>query len=488
MKRVPAAATVLGTVAMALALGASSAGAAVTVTSFTASPSIALAAAHPDFTTSLAFSYSSASDDVKRTTVALPAGLVGNPNAAAKCTSAQLAADACPAASKVGTVTSVAKQDLLPLLPGISASGDVYNVAPTGTEPARVGMVIRPLGGILGKFALSGPATVRIPGDYGLTVTFDDLPRALPAASGLLPIPVQIQSISLTLNGLVGGGTKAFMTNPTSCGGATTTATATSYASATPSSRTSTFTPTDCPHVPFTPSLGFISGAGNAGTPEGVIVVTSVPATELPRSQSHLSSTDVYLPAGTGVNGAALAAITPCTDAQLAVTSPAPPSCPASSRVGNTVLISPLVGTVSGSVYFAQGTAAAPLRLFITAQVTATQTAKFIATNALTATGLIRTTLANLPQTPVTTFALGFPGGPTGLLNAPSTCGTHAGAAVFTPWRGLPASGAFFTQAITRTATGAPCPPAATATPSSASGAAIPRSLRAALLAPVTGP
>jgi hypothetical protein len=480
MRRIQAAGTVVGTLA-ALALGVSSASAAVTVTSFTASPSTTVAAAHPNVTTAFAFSYSAASDDVKSTTVALPAGLVGNPNAAAKCTAAQLAADACPATSKIGTVSTSAKQDLLPLLPAITATGDVYNVAPTGTEPARVGMVIRPLGGLLGKFALSGAATVRVPGDYGLTVTFDNLPRALPALSGVVPIPVQIQSISLTLNGLVAGGTKAFLTNPTSCGAATTTATATSYASATPSSRTSSFTPTDCAHVPFTPSVAFYSGAGNAGAPEGVIVATGVPATELPRSQSHLSATDVYLPAGTSVNGAALGSITPCTDAQLAATSPAPPSCPASSRVGNTVLISPLVGTVNGSVYFAQGTATAPLRLFITAQVTATQTAKFIATNAITSNGLIKTTLANLPQTPVTTFALGFPGGPTGLLNAPPTCGSHAGAAVLTAWRGLPSFGAFFTQTITRTATGATCPAASA---SASQGATVPRSLRDRLLAP----
>jgi hypothetical protein len=461
MRRIQAAGMMVGTLA-ALTLGVSSASAAVTVTSFTASPSTTVAAAHPNVTTAFAFSYSAGSDDVKSTTVALPAGLVGNPNAAAKCTSAQLAADACPATSKIGTVSTAAKQDLLPLLPAITATGDVYNVTPTGTEPARVGMVIRPLGGLLGKFALSGAATVRVPGDYGLTVTFDNLPRALPALSGALPIPVQIQSISLTLNGLVAGGTKAFLTNPTSCGAATTTATATSYASATPSARTSSFTPTDCAHVPFEPGVAFAANAPKAGGVESLIAATTLPATELPRSQAHIRTTDVYLPNGTGINFAAIANITPCTDAQFAVGSAAAPACPASSQVGAAVLVSPLVGTTVGKVFFAQGTATAPLRQFISAQITPTQTAKFVAVNTLRPDGFIQTTLSNLPQTPVTTFALGFPGGPNGLLTAPAQCGVHYGAGVFSGWNGgfVPR---IATQNVTSTATGSPCPATAAA-------------------------
>jgi hypothetical protein len=456
---------VLGAAAVSTAiLGAASASAAVTVSSFSATPSTTAAGGHPNFTTTFNFSYSAASDDVKSTTVKLPAGLTGNPNAATKCTTTQLAADACPASSKIGTVTSVAQPDSpLPLvtLPAVTANGDVYNVAPTGSEPARIGMVIRPPAtALFGKFSQSGPASVRVPGDYGLTVSFDNLPRSLPALSGTVPIGVQIKSISLTLNGIVGS--KAFMTNPTSCGAATTTATATSYASATPSTKTSTFTPTDCAHVPFNPSIGFVANVVKAGAPEGVILATNVPANDLPRSQSHIRSTDVYLPLGTGVNVAALGAITPCTDAQLAINSAGAPTCPASSQVGIAVLISPLVGTSVGNVYFAQGTATDPLRMFISAKVTATQYAKFIATNTFLPTGAIKATLTNLPQTPVTTFALGFPGGPSGLLTAPATCGAHYAAGVFTPWRGLPLAGAFYAQTVNRTTTGAACPQAAT--------------------------
>lgn len=449
--------------AAAMALGAASASASVTVTSFSASPSTTAAGGHPNFTTAFRFSYSAASDDVKSTTVRLPPGLTGNPNAAAKCTTTQLAADACPAASKIGTVSSVAQPDSpLPLvtLPPVTANGDVYNVAPVGSEPARIGMVIRPpLTAVFGKFSLSGPASVRIPGDYGLNVTFDNLPRSLPAVSGLVPIGVQIQAISLTLNGVVGG--KGFMTNPTSCIAATTTASATSYASATPSTRTSAFTPTDCAGVPFNPSLGFLASAPKAGAPESLIVATGVPEGDMPRAQSHIRNTDVFLPAGTLPNFALLTRITPCTDAQLAVNSAAPATCPASSQVGVAVLRSPLVGTTLGKVYFGAGTAAAPLRQFITAQITPTQTAKFIAVNTLV-NGVIRATLTNLPQTPVTLFALGFPGGPNGLLDAPATCGAHYGVGVFSGWKGGAPIALLAGQNVTNDATGAPCPATAT--------------------------
>lgn len=156
---------------------------------------------------------------------------------------------------------------------------------------------------------------------------------------------------------------------------------------------------------------------------------------------------------------------------------------PASSKVGVVALVSPLVGTSIGDVWFGTGNAAAPLRLFITAKVTATQTAKFVANNTILANGVIKASLQDLPQTPVTTFLLAFPG-PTTLLQAPSTCVVHAGAAVFAPWSGTPPVGAFFTQRVTTAAAGAPCP--ATAAARAASTLRAPRLGRARMTARVT--
>jgi hypothetical protein len=124
-------------------------------------------------------------------------------------------------------------------------------------------------------------------------------------------------------------------------------------------------------------------------------------------------------------------------------------------------MVTPLLGTVVGSVYFGQGTAAAPLRIFITAKVTQTQTAKLIGVNHLGADGSILTTLSNLPQTPLDAFVLGFFGGPSGLLVSPG-CGTHTGGGLFASWSGAGA-GSLANVSISQTATGAPCPAGAAA-------------------------
>ena len=145
-------------VALAASLvGAASAQAAVSVTSFNATPSTTLAAAHPNFTTAIRLSYSNQSDDVRAVQTFLPPGLVGNPRSVGSCTTAQLNADTCPAGSKIGTTSSIARVEL-PLVPPTTSTGDVYNVVPTGNEPARIGIVLRPAiaGLTLGKVVALG--------------------------------------------------------------------------------------------------------------------------------------------------------------------------------------------------------------------------------------------------------------------------------------------------------------------------------------------
>src|SRR3954453_14429314 len=100
--RTPAIALV---VLLALALPAA-ASASVSVTNFKVTPSTTQAGGHPDVTIDTAFALSPTSDDVKSVGVVLPQGLVGDPNAAARCSAAAFAADSCPATSKVGTTTA----------------------------------------------------------------------------------------------------------------------------------------------------------------------------------------------------------------------------------------------------------------------------------------------------------------------------------------------------------------------------------------------
>ncbi len=437
----------------AFLLLAGSAQASVTLTSLSETPSTTEAGGHPDLTVSAHVSYSDSTDDLKSLQVFLPAGLIGNPSVVSKCTSAQLSSDTCPASSKIGSVTVTATAAGIPL--PVNAPGDVYNVAPTGTELARIGMVVRPLGGVLGKTSMSGPADIRVPGDYGLTTTFDNLPRTLPPVLGLVPIPITINAISLTLNGLVNGGTAAFVTNPTSCGPAGGGGLATSYESATPSGAFTGFTPTDCANEPFDPGISFTFGTTRASTPSSLTVAVSMPGGELPRRQSHLRTNVVILPVGTTLNPGLFTGLTPCTDAQFNTASAAAAACPASSQVGTLTFSTPVLGDLPGQVYFAAATPTRPLGLFIQIQI-GTKFAKLVANNSLSGPYII-TTLSNLPQTPFTNFALTFHGGANALVSTPP-CGATAGIGGFFPWSGNPGKFAIGPVTITQTSTGAPCP------------------------------
>jgi hypothetical protein len=436
-----------------LLVAAGAAKASVTVTSLPQTLSTTQAGGHPNLTIGAHFSYSDSTDDLKSFQVFLPPGMIGNPTVVAKCSSAQLASDTCPAASKIGTVSVTARAVGVPL--PVTAPGDVYDVTPTGSELARIGMVVRPAGGVLGKFSMSGPVDIRVPGDFGLTTTFDNLPRTLPPVLGAVRVPITIDAISLTLDGLVNGGTAAFLTNPTSCAHAGTAGLATSYESAQPSAGLAGFTPTDCAHEPFNPAISFSFGSTRASTPSALTVTVNMPAGELPRRQSHLRTNVVILPVGTTLNPGLFTGLVPCTDAQLNAGSSAAATCPASSQVGTVVFSTPVLGDLPGQVYFAAATPANPLRLFIQIQI-GSKSAKLVAINTLSGPYII-TTLSNLPQTPFTKFALTFHGGANALVDTPP-CGATAGIGGFFPWSGNPGQFALGGVTIAQTSTGAPCP------------------------------
>src|SRR6476661_5342614 len=138
--RTPAIALV---VMLALALPAA-ASASVSITSFKVTPSTTQAGAHPDLTVDTAFSLTPTSDDVKSVGVLLPQGLVGDPNAADRCSASAFAADNCPATSKVGTTTASVTATILLVETPQQVTGDVYDLQPQGSEPARLGIVLRP--------------------------------------------------------------------------------------------------------------------------------------------------------------------------------------------------------------------------------------------------------------------------------------------------------------------------------------------------------
>lgn len=320
---------------LALLALAAPAAAAPAVTGATAAPADVKAGAHSDFTVDFTIEGLGATaggDDLKSLRLDLPPGLVGNPLATGPvCTKEQLTADDCPAATKVGTTTTVADVAIGGLLPASDQSipGDIYNIATSGPEAARLGIVLRPAGG-LPKVILESPASLR-PADGGLTSVVDGIPRTATTPAG--EADLVIKRMTLTLLGTLPSG-KAFMTNPTSCGPAPTTITIGTYASAS-AAATATFTPTACDALPFAPRLSAKIGATRADARPGAKPAITVTVTQ-EEGEANAKRVAVTLP--TGFTSAIEALAGACDPVVYDAG-----GCPAASVIGSATAISPLL-------------------------------------------------------------------------------------------------------------------------------------------------
>src|SRR3954453_8853473 len=246
--------------------------AAAQALSFSPDPTVTLAnndaGAHSNVTIHMGFS----GGQVKDLTVGLPPGLVGNPNATDLCTVDQLNADACDSKTKVGSVTANATVTVLLLPVTLNVHGDLYNVTPQPGEPARFGIVLRPIKGDLCPL-LPQPACDVIPNilppvilqsavqlrpDFGLNTVINGIPNS---TSGL---PTTINSQDITLFGTAPGTGKAFMRNPTSCGTHTTNFSAVPYSGASDTA-TADFVTDNCSALDFSPAFTAEVGGATVG-------------------------------------------------------------------------------------------------------------------------------------------------------------------------------------------------------------------------------
>jgi hypothetical protein len=384
-------ALVLGLAAL-LALPAS-ASATVTMTDFKVEPSSKQGGGHPSVTITQAFSYDNTTDSVKDGFVRLQPGLLGNPQSAAFCTQAQFQADNCPAESKVGSVVIDAIAYALPFVGVPSTSnGIVYNMKPTGDEPARIGIVVEAAGG-LSKLFLQAPVYVRPgPDGYGLESTFADQPRNA-------GVPVQITKIALTFDAT--GSKGKFMRMPTSCAEGTSLSRANSWEAPTASSQKEfKMTPTGCGTLAFSPKAeGSMGAPGATKAHEFPPVSTTL---KFDPEEAALKRAEVILPLSLGPNlpGAQRACSRPQADAS---------NCPESSRVGTAIIDSPLQALpVRGPVYVAFNTAnpLPGLLVLLPAPVSVRLDGLVEPITAGT-----RNTFASNPDLPVRSFTLAFEGG-----------------------------------------------------------------------------
>jgi hypothetical protein len=331
--------------------------------------------------------------DVRDVAIELPPGLLANPQAVASCRQSERA---CPTDSQVGYFTIRAGS--------LALHGPIFNVAPSGAEPAELGLET-PLGLIPMRGRL-----VHTPAGYSLAV----------AANGLFALGVV--SIEITLWGVPGekahdsqrglscvgtetsveancsgGGlsygeeARAFLTMPSDCGVPAPVAIAWADSWQHPGEykmvESSLFPVDSCGGLPFGPELSVRPDSLRAEAPVGVDVGVGVPlgeasarvsapplrgaALELPQGMSINPSagTGAKVCAATGGEGIGLPSgadgegrlLSPAEVGEGEELSPggeavlAPGHCPEASTIGVAEAQSPLLaGTIAGRVYLAE--------------------------------------------------------------------------------------------------------------------------------------
>ena len=431
------------------------------VESVSASLSTTQAGAHADLTTSFKLTRDPGGMPFARTRdieVALPPGMIGNPQGVPQCTVAQLgnlpAESKCPLDSQVG-VTEVT------LIDPISGTftEPIYNMpSPGGDIVAR-----------LGFFAFEWPLFINVrldPTDYGLVASIEGVPSGanmLEATTTLWGIPaakshdeLRITPEEAASGDFPPGGREAglpeapFLSNPTDCSTPRQiSVTARSYQLPDAPSTMSVPFPeiTGCGKLSFDPLFTAVPTNPEASAPTGLEAELQIPQDEIPqgRATSTLKSAVVTLPPGLTINPSAGQGLEACSPEQVGFGRNEPAHCPAAAKIGSVTMEVPaLADTLEGAVY--QRTPE-PGRLFGFWLVADEQGVHLklpaeIRPNPLT--GQLTTVFAGLPalggnpQVPVASFKFHVFGGPRAPLATPAACGIYQTHYSFAPWSGLP--------------------------------------------------
>jgi hypothetical protein len=376
--------------------------AALGLQGLSAKPSNLAAGAHSNFNIHVGFS--DPADQVKDLTVHLPPGLVGNPTATPLCTVAQLNGDSCPANTQVGTVTAHVNVIVVgPVSVPLTVDGSLYNLTPRAGEPARFGIVLRPLGGLIGGTKIIQQSAVQLRrSDFGLDTIVNNFPRT---ASGL---ETDITSLDLSLVGTANG--NGFMRNPTSCSPKTVKFDADSYGGHSAHGSAPSFTPTNCAALPFSPKLTATVGAPGA-TKEG----SNTPLTTVIQqgeTEAGLAQAKVLLPSSLGANPGLLT--TTCKVLQFEVDASA---CPPKTIVGSASATSPFVpSALTGPVVLVSPAKPTDFLPRLGVELNGPLSLHILGNFVLESSGP-GNAFAKLPDIPIARFALHFHGGANSLVS-----------------------------------------------------------------------
>jgi hypothetical protein len=420
------------------------------------------AGAHADFTTTFSLKAAESGRSFGATraiTLALPPGLIGNPQGFPRCTGQQFGinpvSSECPIDSQVGSTNILAATGSG--APGPINGEPIYNLVPPEGTVAR-----------LGFYALEYPTIIDIrvdPRTYSLIATIRGLSSAvelLEAETTLWGVPASPVHDQLRItpeeahqnNGPAGGREAGlpeapFLTNPTSCGVPLSVATTMeSYAAELSSLGATMPAITGCSKVRFEPTLTVTPTSTEAASATGIDAELTIPQVETAKGlgTSDLKAASVLLPPGMTINPAAGDGLEACTVEQVGFERDEDAHCPDGSKLGTVEVDVPaLEHTLQGSVYQRTPEPGNLFRFWLVADELGVHLKLPAEIKPDPVTGQLTTVFNGLdslggnPQVPVSDLKLHIFGGPRAPLSTPSTCGTYSTAYTLTPWSGNPA-------------------------------------------------
>jgi hypothetical protein len=425
---------------------------------------------------------------IKDVVAHLPPGMIGNPSAAAICTSGQLASllpppvqftPACPLDSQIGIVRVGLANSYL--------TTGLYNmVAPPG--------VATELGFTAFGSVILLDAYVR-PGDHGVDVISRDTSTSAPISAVEVVawgVPADhshdryrglcLEPTAYGLGGYIGANglecptsapRRAFLRTPTACSGVPLAfgAEANSYEHESVWSKMDAPGPlmAGCEVVPFQPDI-YVDPTGTAtSSPAGVSVRLSLPQNKAPDglAEGDLKKAVVTLPEGMTLNPSSADGLQACDDARLHLDSNTPAQCPDGSKIGTVLLHTQLIpNPIEGWIYIRPQNSEDPesgemFRLAIELRDDAHgldfKLAGHVAADPVT--GRLTSTFDDNPQFPFEDISLQFKSGARAPLVTPASCMTQTTEAYLYPWaRPDQAAHRSSSFQLTSGPEGAPCP------------------------------
>jgi hypothetical protein len=416
------------------------------------------AGAHPDFTTRIAFNHTIAENGeveaaarTEAVTVALPPGLLGNPNAVPRCKTGDFVVFSCPIDTQVGVAR------VLVTWLNNDFTEPIYNLAPPHPEKevARFGFT----GALLPVFI---DVKVRTSGDYGATATvygpsgqvsvvfaettlWGNPTDPVHDPQRLLPLPEGIECrVTGTACEAPGGKREvertnnAFMTNPSACQDGAVSVAATSYQLL--GQLFTALAPlapiTNCSDLPFTPTFSAEPTSKTAGASTGLrtklILPQHLKANET--ATAAMREARVTLPQGMQIAAGAANWIGTCTDRQVGFHEEVDAQCPDASKLGTATIVSPALSTpIEGAIYQRAPQPGHQFGLWLTADALGLHVKLPGELEPDKSTGRLTAVFGDLPQVPVEEIDLNVWGGPRAPLQNPDRCGSYVTDYTFVP-------------------------------------------------------